>query len=248
MKKYLIFAGVNGAGKSTFYTSNIVKKEDIPQERVNSDEILKEKGGDWKDSIEQAIAMKEAVRRINEYLKKGISFNQETTLTGNSIINNIKKAKQQGYTVNVYYVGLKSADLAVERVKQRVENGGHGISEEDIRRRYQQSLENLQKIVPLCDNVYIYDNTNHFRWVATYQNGKLLHQKDCEWLEKYVENKENDVTLKDNRSKETHLFSMDSWKKEIGQFDNTINSVDSFLDVGKNTDNTIDTINEKESR
>lgn len=244
MKEYLIFAGVNGAGKSTFYGTDIVKKKHIPQERVNSDEILKEKGGDWKDSVEQATAMKEAVRRINEYIKKGISFNQETTLTGNSIINNIKKAKQQGYTVNVYYVGLKSADLAVERVKQRVEMGGHGISEEDIRRRYKQSLENLQKIVPLCDNVYVYDNTNQFYLVAIYKNGKLSHQKDCEWLEKYVENKENDVTLKDNRSKETHLFSMDSWKKEIEQSGNTID----FLDVGKNTDNTIDTINEKERR
>ena len=180
-KRYVIFAGVNGAGKSTFYTVNITDK--IPRKRVNSDEIVKEMGGDWRNTKEQAEAMKEAVKRINEYLKKGISFNQETTLTGNSIINNIKKAKQRGYIVEVYYVGLESADLAVERVSQRVKKGGHGIKEEDIRRRYEQSLKNLQKIIPLCNQIFIYDNTNLFSCVAFYKNGDLVCQKDCGWFE-----------------------------------------------------------------
>lgn len=177
-KEYFIFAGVNGAGKSTLYNFY----PNIPQNRINSDEILRESGGNWKSSTDQANAMKEAVRRINDYLKRGISFNQETTLTGNSIINNIRKAKEQGYIVKVCYVGLESADLAIQRVQQRVEKGGHGIAEEDIRRRYEQSLNNLQKIIPICDKVEIYDNTEIFYWVASYTNGKLDYREECSWL------------------------------------------------------------------
>lgn len=77
--------------------------------------------------------MKEAVKRIKYYFDNGISFNQETTLTGNSIINNIKIAKQHGYTVKMYYVGVESVDIAIRRVQHR-ERGGHGIAETDIRR------------------------------------------------------------------------------------------------------------------
>ena len=101
-KEYIVFAGVNGAGKSTLY--HYIK--DVPGKRINSDEILKANGGDWRNNTDQAKAMKEAVKRISDYLKQGISFNQETTLAGYSIINNIKKAKEQGYTVKVFYVGL----------------------------------------------------------------------------------------------------------------------------------------------
>lgn len=181
-KKYYVFAGVNGAGKSTFFASSPY----APRERINSDEILTKNGGDWRNSKDQAEAMREAVKKINENFKKGISFNQETTLTGRSIINNIKKAKEQGYFVKVYYIGLNSADLAVQRVDQRVAKGGHGIPETDVRRRYEQSMQNLKEIIPVCNEVDIYDNTNSFVFVASYQEGKLLFRRECEWLDKNI--------------------------------------------------------------
>lgn len=82
---YTIFAGVNGAGKSTIY--NTIYQKNFKQARVNSDEIIHEFKGDWRNSRDQAVAMKEAVKRIKYNFDNGISFNQETTLTGNSIIN-----------------------------------------------------------------------------------------------------------------------------------------------------------------
>ena len=89
MKKvYTLIAGVNGAGKSTFYNLGTILPRD--QKRINSDEILRENKGDWKNLRDQSNAMKEAVKRIKTYLQEGISLNQETTLTGNSIINNIR--------------------------------------------------------------------------------------------------------------------------------------------------------------
>lgn len=180
-KIYTIYAGVNGAGKSTFYHSNIFRENN--DKRVNADEILKEIGGDWRNVRDQMNAMKEAVRRIHIYFKEGISFNQESTLVGNSIIKNIKKAKELGYVINVYFIGLDNVDLAIQRVQVRVQNGGHGIAEDDIRRRYYQSLQNLKVILPICDNVEIFDNTEKLIPVATYSCNRLVFMNKCAWLQ-----------------------------------------------------------------
>lgn len=183
MKKvYTLIAGVNGAGKSTFYNLGTILPQD--QKRINSDEILRENKGDWKNTRDQSIAMKEAVKRIRTYLQEGISFNQETTLTGSSIINNIKKAKNLGFTVKMYYVGLESADLAVKRVAHRVRAGGHGIEEKDIRKRYESTLQNLRTAIQLCDEVYVYDNTIYFRQAAIFKDGvRITNNEIYGWLE-----------------------------------------------------------------
>lgn len=78
-------------------------------------------------------------------MENGESFTQKTTLCGHSILKNIDAAKQLGYEVEVYYVGLASPELAKQRVEQRVRDGGHGISPKDIERRYGESLQNLKK-------------------------------------------------------------------------------------------------------
>lgn len=130
MKKYLIFAGVNGAGKTTLFQTNIEYKN---YPRVNLDEIVRSFGS-WKNNLDVLNAGKIAVKQIKEYFESGESFNQETTLCGNSIFKNIEKAKLLGYEVELYYVGLASADLAKSRVRQRVRDGGHGIPEADIER------------------------------------------------------------------------------------------------------------------
>lgn len=232
-KEYVIFAGVNGAGKSTFYK----QLQGFPARRVNSDEILRQNGGDWRNVSDQAKAMKEAVIRINDYLKRGISFNQETTLAGNSIISNIKKAKAQGYTVKVYYVGLESADLAVERVGVRVRQGGHGIAEEDVRRRYEQSLENLKKIIPICDVVKVYDNTKSFVNVAIYENGVRSSAKECGWLESAM-NKENEPREKEKQINRDEKMELNEWRNVVDRPTSAVNAV-SFE---KQQENTIETI------
>ena len=164
MKRYLIFAGVNGAGKTTFYQTD-ANVTSMP--RVNVDEIVREIGT-WSNANDVQKAGRIAVRRIREYLSEGISFNQETTLCGRSIINNIEKAKALGYRIEVFYVGLASPELAVERVSMRVAAGGHGIPEEDIIRRYSESMKNLLYILPICDTLAVYDNTDTFRRIAVF--------------------------------------------------------------------------------
>lgn len=184
MKKYIVIAGVNGAGKSTLYqTIDSLKM----MKRINTDEIVKS-FGNWKNTEDVIKAGKMAVTLINEYFEKGYTFNQETTLCGNSILNNIKRAKELGYTVEMHYVGLESDDIAKKRIIHRVENGGHGIPDADVERRYIESFMKLKKAINMCDFVVLYDNSEAFRRFGFYKRGelKVSNQFVPNWFIKYV--------------------------------------------------------------
>lgn len=182
MKKYVLIAGVNGAGKSTLYQLNDSLKN-IP--RVNTDEILRE-FGDWKDTKDLFKAGKIAVSRIAEYMNEGITFNQETTLCGKAVIKNILKAKELGYFIELHYVGVNSVEIAKERVKHRVSQGGHGIPEKDIEKRYVDTFKQLNQVLKECNLIAFYDNTESFRRFAICKNGKLerISKTVPEWFGK----------------------------------------------------------------
>ncbi len=170
MKTYLLFAGVNGAGKSTLYQT--MKEEIADMPRVNTDEIIKGLG-DWRDFRNVISAGKIAVKQIETYFEQGITFNQETTLCGASIIKNIHRAKELGYYVIVHYVGVETVDIAKERIRKRVQDGGHGIPDKDVERRYAESFRGLNSIFPVCDEIILYDNTDSFRRFAVFMNGNM---------------------------------------------------------------------------
>ena len=174
MKKYILIAGVNGAGKSTLYQS-LESLKNMP--RVNVDEIVRS-FGDWQNKSDLLEAGKIAVKRIQEYFAQGITFNQETTLCGTSIIKNINLAKLQGYKIELHYIGVASVDIAKERIAYRVSQGGHGIPDADVERRYTESFNRLKEIINLCDLAILYDNTEVFNRFAIYQNGKLFGLTD----------------------------------------------------------------------
>ena len=74
--------------------------------------------------------------------------------------------------VKLYYIGLNSPELAVERVKDRVAKGGHGIPEDTIKKRYEASLDMLTRVLPLCNRATIYDNSIKLDKIARYKDGK----------------------------------------------------------------------------
>lgn len=182
MLTYTIFAGVNGAGKTSIYKS-IYYNENKDEKRINTDEMVA-KIGSWKDNNLQMKCAREAVKLIKKYIKEGISFNQETTLSGKSIIKNIKLAKENGFYIVMNYIGVDNPEIAKERVRIRVSNGGHGIPDKDIERRYYDSLHNLKEVINVCDEINIYDNTKRFREVAYINNGILRWKEDNipDWL------------------------------------------------------------------
>ena len=83
MKKYVLLAGVNGAGKSTLF-SLISSLSEI--EKVNLDETVREIG-DWRNPKDVLSAGRIIISRIDRFFAEGVSFSQETTLCGKSIIS-----------------------------------------------------------------------------------------------------------------------------------------------------------------
>ena len=88
MKKYILIAGVNGVGKSTLFYL-LEELNDMP--RINTDDIVR-KFGKWDNFSDVLKAGKIVIQRMTQYIKEGITFNQETTLCGKSIIKNIRFA------------------------------------------------------------------------------------------------------------------------------------------------------------
>ena len=156
MKAY-IFAGVNGAGKTTLYYNELEQKKDFGR-RINIDEIVSS-FGDWRNPKDQVRASKIAINLRNIYIHNKYDFNIETTLCGSSILALFQTLKENNYDIYLYYVKVDSIEIAKERVRQRVQKGGHDIDERLIEKRFAQSLENLEKVTPLCKEVFVFNNS-----------------------------------------------------------------------------------------
>ena len=157
-KKLYIIAGCNGAGKTT--ASFTILPEILEcKEFVNADEIAKGLSPFQPEKV-AFEAGRIMLGRINELLKNNENFAFETTLSTKSYKNKIKEAQQKGYTVILLFFWLQSIELAKERVKTRVSEGGHNIEPDVIERRYIKGIKNLFDIyLPIVDGAFIFDNS-----------------------------------------------------------------------------------------
>ena len=136
-----IISGCNGAGKTTASFTILPELLEI-KEFVNADEIARGLSPfqPEKVSIEAGKIM---LRRIQELMSQGEDFAFETTLSTRSFVGLIKQAKERGFIVNLIFYWLDSVELAIERVKTRVSEGGHHIPTDTIIRRYHAGLKNF---------------------------------------------------------------------------------------------------------
>lgn len=165
-----IIAGPNGAGKSTFakmfLEANLIKKF------INADTIALGLSAGTQSSI-ALQAGRLMISEIYQNIKRAESLVFETTLSGKNWIKLIKKAKDKNYNVKLHYVSIHSEELAVDRVNYRVQNGGHNIPEDVIRRRFNRSLEMFfSRYKQLVDEWYLYDNTNTRAKIVAFNGGK----------------------------------------------------------------------------
>jgi predicted ABC-type ATPase len=153
-----IVAGCNGAGKTTASFSLLPEILDC-QVFINADEIARALNP---DNVERVAfeAGRMMLEQINERIRNGDTFAFETTLSARSYKETILLAQGMGYHVTLIYFWLASPEMAISRVKKRVEEGGHHIETEVIRRRYSRGLQNLFSIyLPLATEYLIYDNS-----------------------------------------------------------------------------------------
>ena len=158
VKNLYIIAGCNGAGKTTASFTLLPEILDC-KEFVNADEIAKGLSPfqPEKVSFEAGRIM---LNRINGLLENKENFAFETTLATKSYKSKIIKAKTKNYNVTIIFFWLENIDLAIERVKTRVLEGGHNIAIEVIKRRYMNGIKNLFEIyLSIADEVMIFDNS-----------------------------------------------------------------------------------------
>lgn len=126
--------------------------------------------------------------QLERAIRERLDFAFETTLGGNTIARLLAEAAMNGIEVLVWYVGLKSPDLHIERVAARVRRGGHAIPEEIIRQRYDRSRLNLVQLLPFLTALRVYDNSDHAdpeagglptpRLVLHLEEGRILGPED----------------------------------------------------------------------
>ena len=125
--------------------------------------------------------------RIHELIKRGEDFALETTLATKSFLGMIQKARQNGYFVSLVFFWLESPDLAIYRVQQRVNEGGHNIPEEVIRRRYFRGIENLFKLfLNEVDYLVIFDNSEPELIAEKKVTIKVLRKEKFELMKSYI--------------------------------------------------------------
>ncbi len=158
MANLYIISGCNGAGKTTASFTVLPEMLDC-KEFVNADEIAKGLSPFQPERV--AIeAGKIMLRRIRELLNQNLDFAFETTLATKTYTKLIQKAQSDGYFVTLIFFWLSSPELAVERVRARVNSGGHNIPVDVIYRRYFSGISNLSKLyLPVSDYWMIIDNS-----------------------------------------------------------------------------------------
>jgi predicted ABC-type ATPase len=168
--KVVVFGGVNGAGKTTVANEILRVVLNVPV-FTNSDAIAR--GLNALDVEKVAFkASRVMLEWMNELVEERQDFAFETTLAARSYANWLRRLKSVGYRVYLYYYWLPSADVAVERVKLRVERGGHHIPETDIRRRYGRSVWNFVNLYQnLADYWEVWDNTHSPRRLIGVSDG-----------------------------------------------------------------------------
>jgi predicted ABC-type ATPase len=97
---------------------------------------------------------------MKDCLKNGESFTFETVLSSPHKLNFLTSAKDKGYFLKGYFVFTTNPLLNLSRVEARVENGGHGVPEDKILKRWHNSIANLPRIIELCDVIHVFDNSS----------------------------------------------------------------------------------------
>lgn len=154
-----VLVGVNGAGKSSIGGA-----------------AFRASGGDYYDPDEAARALMAAnptltqadansaawhagVKLLRQAIAERKDFAFETTLGANTIPRLLAEAASQGIEIYIWYVGLSSPELHIERVRARVRRGGHDIAAEHIHRRFEHSRLNLIELMPRLTALRVYDNS-----------------------------------------------------------------------------------------
>jgi len=158
-----LVAGPNGSGKSTLVnTATISQLPGAPLIRFNPDDLAR-RFRDENSTLSQGETDLSAVQTIDAEVAKTIekreSFLTETVLSSDKYKNMVRRAKELDFSIGLLFVTLRAPEYNVERVRLRVEGGGHNVPIDKIKSRWERSLANLAWFVDQADIAFVYDNS-----------------------------------------------------------------------------------------
>ena len=155
----IVIAGPNGSGKTTI-TSKILKHEWMEDAvYVNPDQVAQDRFGDWnsKEAVMQAVEYCEKQRE--DCLLDGKSLIFETVLSSENKVAFIRRSREAGFFIRIFFVATSHPSINAARIAQRVMEGGHDVPITKVISRYYKSILNCKRCASLADRVYIYDNS-----------------------------------------------------------------------------------------
>jgi predicted ABC-type ATPase len=157
-KNVYIIAGPNGSGKTTFAKEFLPDYVNCPN-FVNAD-LIAQGLAPFEPSNAAIKAGKLVLQQIDEYARRGVDFAFETTLSGKSYASMLIVLKSKGYAIHLFYLWIPSPELAIARIKERVQEGGHNVPAEDVRRRFVRGINNFFNLYEsLLDSWMLFDNS-----------------------------------------------------------------------------------------
>ena len=153
-----IVAGPNGSGKTSL--TSLARTGFQQVAILDPDAIARSLREASANSTSDIQACKKILQDVEDLVHARQSFIVETTLSGSTYLKLALRAKKAGFRIVAFLVGTSSVEINVERVRARVKKGGHDVPEEDQWRRYPRSLANMERLLPLTDYVFIYDNSS----------------------------------------------------------------------------------------
>jgi predicted ABC-type ATPase len=154
-----IIAGPNGAGKTTFATEFLPLYANC-RNFINPD-LLARAFSPFDPDAGMLRAGRAMLERIAESTRARTDFAFETTLSGRGYVPLLRKMKKAGFRLHMFYLWIPSPELALLRIRDRVESGGHNVPERDVRRRFRRTLSNLFTMYrPVLDTLHFFDNSS----------------------------------------------------------------------------------------
>jgi predicted ABC-type ATPase len=158
MPTLVLLAGPNGAGKTTFINRFLRQRAEAFR-FVNPDEVARGLTGEG--AARDLMAGRRVLELLDDLFAQRADVVLETTLATRSHAGRIRKWKAAGYRAELVYLRPPSADFSVARVARRVAQGGHGIPEETLRRRFGLSLDYLETVYkPLVDSWEVWSSSD----------------------------------------------------------------------------------------
>jgi predicted ABC-type ATPase len=180
----IVVAGPNGSGKTSL-TQDLRLHQWVAGEGcvyVNPDDIAQEKFGDWNSPESTLNAAREADRIREECLAKGLSLVFETVMSAPNKIDFLRRAKETGYFIRLFFVSTNSPTINAARVAQRVTEGGHTVPIEKIISRYTKSIVNCAVVSRFVNRTYVYDNS-----IDNQKATKLFRASEGKLVKTYTE-------------------------------------------------------------